>query len=186
MKALSIFFLVACLLVFARARSRFFKRSAGEDPGRKALARLGTIAGVLLPVNAIYPMGLTIPPQYELGIFSFLASFCLFYFSTRAHGSERPGIAYTLRAPSSLVYSGPYRFVRHPIYTAYILCWIGASLIGPTVGALLLTCAITYLYYKTVIFEEAVIEGSDLALEYQRYKEKTGMFVPRLRVPRVR
>ncbi len=177
---------VGCLVVFARARAKFFDRSAGGDSGRIALARMGTLSGILLPVNAIYPFWLIAPPMYAAGIILFLCSISLFYLSTKAHGNQRPGIAYSVRPPGSLVFHGPYRFVRHPIYTSYILCWTGALVIGPTVGALILVCTIIYMYYLTVRFEERVIDSSDLAEQYAMYKARTGMFFPVVRLARSR
>ena len=179
MKAICVVIFVACLIVFARARTRFFDRSGGGDAGRVILARVGTLAGVVLPVNAVYPVGLIAAPLYGLGFALFVASMLLFAFATRAHGDRRPGIAYSVRAPDFLVCRGPYRYVRHPIYSAYMLCWVGACMIGPTIVAFLLVGAMIYLYYLTVKFEEGVIEASDLAEEYRLYKMKAGMFLPR-------
>jgi protein-S-isoprenylcysteine O-methyltransferase Ste14 len=186
LKIFSVVLFVGCLVVFARARAKFFDRSAGEDRGRIALARMGTLAGILLPVNAVYPLWLIAQPMYGAGIALFVGSISLFYLSTRAHGKQRPGIAYSVRPPGSLVYHGPYRFVRHPIYTSYILCWFGSFLIGPTVGALALVGLIVYMYYLTVRFEEGVIDSSDLAEQYAMYKARTGMFFPVIRLSRSR
>lgn len=179
MKTIGILLLVLCLITFARARSRFFDRTAGEDPGRLVLARTGTIAGILLPINAAYPFYPVIAPSYVLGCLIFTISLALFFFSTGAHGDRRPGIAYSVRPPDYLVFRGPYRYIRHPIYTSYMLCWFGAWLIGPTVVAALLVGVIGYLYYRTVIFEERVIEESIYGEEYRRYKTRAGMFLPK-------
>ena len=44
--------------------------------------------------------------------------------------SPAPGFAFIEVQPSSLVVCGPYRLVRHPIYTSYLMAWIGGVVLG--------------------------------------------------------
>lgn len=80
----------------------------------------------------------------------------------------------------TLVTQGPYRWVRHPMYTAFVLifgglflltanCFIGASA-GFLYGAAMLI--------RTPREERLLIEA--FGDEYRRYMERTGRFLPKL------
>ena len=76
-----------------------------------------------------------------------------------------------------LVTSGLYRYVRHPLYTAYFLGFGGFTLL---VNQALLWLAFVVFVGLEVIrakAEERVL--SDTFVEYETYKRRTGMFLPR-------
>jgi protein-S-isoprenylcysteine O-methyltransferase Ste14 len=75
-----------------------------------------------------------------------------------------------------LVTTGPYRFIRHPIYTAVCLfCWVGIaanwSLIGALLGILLLIGGI-----GRMLCEEQLVVG--LYPEYRQYAQVTRRMIP--------
>ena len=76
-----------------------------------------------------------------------------------------------------LVTTGLYRYVRHPLYTAYFLGFGGFTLI---VNQPLLWLAFALFVGLEVIrakAEERVL--LDTFAEYEQYKRRTGMFLPR-------
>jgi protein-S-isoprenylcysteine O-methyltransferase Ste14 len=80
---------------------------------------------------------------------------------------------------STLVQSGPYRRMRHPIYSFQMVMLIGAALLLPTpvsVGILLLhfTCASIKASDEEKHLE--AVYGS----EYREYMNRSGRFFPRL------
>ena len=85
------------------------------------------------------------------------------------------------RAAHTLVTRGPYRWVRHPLYTVGLLLFLGFSLLsasGLILAALLVTFPILML--RTPNEEAHLIErfGDD----YRVYMRQTGAFLPRLRL----
>jgi protein-S-isoprenylcysteine O-methyltransferase Ste14 len=79
----------------------------------------------------------------------------------------------------SLVTTGPYRFARHPIYTAYALQYVGIWLGHPSVA---LASAVLVWFLFTLArmhYEEAVLEGT--FPEYSLYRAEVGAFAPRFR-----
>jgi protein-S-isoprenylcysteine O-methyltransferase Ste14 len=83
------------------------------------------------------------------------------------------------RKEHSLVTSGPYRWVRHPFYVAFVLGLTATAI----VLANWLVLAIGLLAFTLLVIrsrkEEANLElrfGDD----YRRYRERTGAFFPRL------
>lgn len=79
-----------------------------------------------------------------------------------------------------LVRSGPYRFVRHPIYTGLGLHFVGACLATGNfmliVGTLLVTVPSLYLRAKT---EERLLRDQ-FGAAYDAYAREVGMLVPLL------
>jgi protein-S-isoprenylcysteine O-methyltransferase Ste14 len=79
--------------------------------------------------------------------------------------------------PKALVTTGPYRYVRHPIYTANVVLLLGMSLLS---GTLLLIPNLLLLgvgYYRAAVQEESYL-STNLG-EYRGYRQRTGMFLPR-------
>lgn len=87
-------------------------------------------------------------------------------------------------APSStavLRVDGPYRFVRHPIYSGLLLLAVGLAVIAGTVLA-----AVTFLALFAMLSLKARFEERLLAERFPGYREyarRTPRFVPRLSRP---
>jgi len=77
-----------------------------------------------------------------------------------------------------LVTSGPYRFARHPIYTAYLLQYAGVLLLAPSIGFCLLLGAWLLLAWTRIRFEERLL--ASVFPEYVPYRARVGMFGPKL------
>jgi len=88
--------------------------------------------------------------------------------------------AVTVKVGHELVRTGPYRFVRHPIYTGLILALLGTALQRAQVRGLI---AIVLLYVgfkmKSKIEERAMI--STFGPAYDEYSRRTGAIIPKLR-----
>lgn len=78
-----------------------------------------------------------------------------------------------------LVTSGPYSFIRHPSYSAYIVCFIGLFLLIPSLVTALLIPGI-WGYYLIAKREEEMLLAH-FGDEYVKYRQRTGMFIPRIR-----
>jgi protein-S-isoprenylcysteine O-methyltransferase Ste14 len=94
-------------------------------------------------------------------------------------------IAFADDVPMHVVRSGPYRVVRHPFYTSYMLAYL-AGLIA-TASPLLIPVIVCMgtLYTRAASGEEAKFAASALRDEYAVYRHRTGRFTPRLRFVRV-
>ncbi len=78
----------------------------------------------------------------------------------------------------ALVDHGPYRYIRHPLYTGELVAALGIVLTRPSAAAflawLLLACLLAY----RVVHEEAVLERA--LPEYADYRRRTARLVPGL------
>ena len=85
----------------------------------------------------------------------------------------------TIKVDHSLVRSGPYRIVRHPIYTAVLGMYAGSALVSGELHALLGLALAAGAYARKVRIEEAVLAGF-FGKEYDDYRHATWALVPGL------
>jgi len=101
----------------------------------------------------------------------------LFYWIFRSLGKNVTKTV-AIRQEHSLVINGPYRWVRHPLYTAGFLSFIGLSLLSANWFILLmimLTFAI--LVMRTPVEEAKLIQR--FGDEYRQYMKETGRYFPK-------
>ena len=108
-------------------------------------------------------------------------SVLLFSWVFRSLGTNLTDTVVT-RAEHTLVTTGPYRWVRHPFYSAALLFVVAASLVSAnSYLALAGGLAGVLLAIRTRTEEAKLIERfSD---EYLAYRQRTGKFLPRLALP---
>lgn len=82
--------------------------------------------------------------------------------------------------PVSLVTRGPYRYVRHPFYTSYLIFWAGLALGAWSLWAIPVLLLMAGLYTVAARGEEAEFARTDMAGDYATYRARTGMFWPKL------
>lgn len=85
----------------------------------------------------------------------------------------------------ALVSSGPYRYIRHPIYSFQMVMLIGAFWLLPAVFSL----ALVFVHLICVLFKAADEEEyllKTLGDEYRQYLARTGRLFPRVLPPAAR
>jgi protein-S-isoprenylcysteine O-methyltransferase Ste14 len=83
--------------------------------------------------------------------------------------------------PPAVCDAGPYRYVRHPFYLSYMVAFVAVAAAFPSlivVGVCLLNIG---LFVYMALDDERVLLGSTLGADYQSYRGRVGMFVPRLK-----
>jgi protein-S-isoprenylcysteine O-methyltransferase Ste14 len=80
--------------------------------------------------------------------------------------------------PAGLVQTGAFRYVRHPMYLASILFYLGLAVSTLSLLALVLFVGIFVFHDYIASYEEKLLEAR-LGDEYREYKRKTGKWVPR-------
>ena len=94
-------------------------------------------------------------------------------------GTNWSGVV-SVKVGHELVRGGPYRWVRHPIYSGMILAMLGTALVRHQVRGLI---AVVLLYagfaIKSKIEEQAMT--ATFGPEYAHYASTTGAIIPRLR-----
>lgn len=82
-------------------------------------------------------------------------------------------------APKEIVTRGVYGWIRHPIYTANFLIFLGSFVISGSLVVLVMTVLLALIYRWTARKEEQVL--SQVFPNYGSYQRQTGMFAPPLR-----
>jgi len=103
--------------------------------------------------------------------------------AARAIGSNVTRTVVT-RNDHQLVTSGPYRYIRHPLYTAGLLLFVGLGLLAANIVILVLgVLAIVLVTLRLPQEEHHLIErfGDD----YRDYMRATGRYLPRIGANRV-
>jgi protein-S-isoprenylcysteine O-methyltransferase Ste14 len=99
----------------------------------------------------------------------------LFIWSVLARG--RYSTAWEMPENHKLVTWGPYRYVRHPSYLAYLILFAGLFLALLNMVAIPLLLAIPGYVHITAVEEELLTRRFGDA--YKQYQQKTGKFWPR-------
>ena len=98
----------------------------------------------------------------------------------RLHLGRLWSAAVTYKQGHRLVDSGPYRLVRHPIYTGFIMIYVGLAILCATVLALAGAVVMTVgLWLKARLEEQFLFEELGPVI-YGTYKTRTPMLVPRM------
>ena len=86
------------------------------------------------------------------------------------------GMPMTERAEPELITAGPYRFVRHPIYSGLFLALLGTVLVFNLVGLIIIAVLGVYFYYAASVEEKTLTLA--LPAAYPAYRARTKMLVP--------
>lgn len=166
----------ACFLAFTWAMFRHF-RSVGPMP--LGMRLMGAASGLTMAafVGSVLmgPLSKTWPATPILSIGS-LALFAWTICATRNAGFA---IAFAGAKPAVIMINGPFRYVRHPFYTSYLIFWLATCFA---------TASSVYWFGPTIILagyvlaargEEQLMSRGDLGTEYAGYASRTGMFLPK-------
>jgi protein-S-isoprenylcysteine O-methyltransferase Ste14 len=92
-------------------------------------------------------------------------------------GTNWSGVV-TLKEGHELIRSGPYRSIRHPIYTGILLALLGTAVaLGEVRG--LLAVAIVWISFYTKARREESFLAQEFGPGFAEHQRETGMFLPR-------
>jgi len=175
-RALVLAFSAMGFLAFTWAWRRHF-HSVGPMPLGMRLVGLISFVTVAAFIWSVIMMPL--PKTWLAAPILSIGSLALFIWTIRATRTAGFAVAFAAAQPLSLTVNGPFRYVRHPFYTSYIIFWLATCFattssvywFGPTI---LLAC-----YIVAARKEEQLMLRGDLGVRYADYASKTGMFLPR-------
>jgi protein-S-isoprenylcysteine O-methyltransferase Ste14 len=94
----------------------------------------------------------------------------------RLHLGRNWGMPTSQRVEPELVTSGPYRFVRHPIYSGLLIAVLGTALVDNLLGLIVVAVLIAYFYYCGIVEERNL--AATFPQAYPEYKSRTKMLIP--------
>lgn len=84
----------------------------------------------------------------------------------------------TLKAGHELVQKGPYRWIRHPIYTGILLAMVGTATIRGQLVGWIGTGIVLAGFYIKARREERFLSG-EFGASFKEHTKRTGMFLPK-------
>jgi protein-S-isoprenylcysteine O-methyltransferase Ste14 len=96
----------------------------------------------------------------------------------RYHLGEYWSARITIKVDHKLIDSGPYAYIRHPIYSGILLALIGTALAVGNWRGVIAFFLILAVYVLKARREESLLTR-ELGETYQEYKNRTGMLIPR-------
>jgi protein-S-isoprenylcysteine O-methyltransferase Ste14 len=109
------------------------------------------------------------------GLILCLAGFSLAVWA-RVHLGRNWGMPMSLKEGHELVTTGPYRYVRHPIYSGMLLAILGSALATGRVWLVLFVAMAIYCVYSARTEEGLMLQ--QFPEEYTRYKKRTKAIIP--------
>src|SRR5437773_9847394 len=92
-------------------------------------------------------------------------------------GANWSGVV-TLKEGHELIRTGPYRNIRHPIYTGILLALLGSPITFGDARALL-AVSIAWLPFYIKARREVLFLSQEFGPGFAEHKQRTGMFLPR-------
>jgi protein-S-isoprenylcysteine O-methyltransferase Ste14 len=166
-----------CFAAFSWAVQGHFRATGAMPLGMKITS------GLSLALFALFAWHLHngAAAAWPLAIALFTGSLATFAGAILASRATPPTLAFDSDAPFFLLAEGPYRYVRHPFYLAYVLFWTGTAVATPGLAGWLAPVVMTALYAEAATREERKFANSEMAATYAAYQAQAGMFWPRAR-----
>lgn len=109
--------------------------------------------------------------------FTVQAGSALFYFWTKQYLGRFWSSAVAIMKDHQLVRSGPYRLIRHPLYTGMLGMFIGTVIISGQYHALIGAGLGVYAYWRKIRIEERALSEA-FGAEYDDYKRHASALIP--------
>jgi protein-S-isoprenylcysteine O-methyltransferase Ste14 len=184
MSSLQVVSVVAFLLCFGSftwALQGGFFTSTGTKNFGITLTRLFGLFFMLLHLAVLILTPTTQLALGTIGTLLYLGALLLFWSAIAANWKRPLALAFTREAPHHLTATGPYRYIRHPFYTSYLLGWLAGYFATGNAWTLAAPLVMGVLYVLAARSEERLFLKSGLATNYESYKREAGMFLPNLK-----
>lgn len=151
--------------------------SAKASTGRRRAVGLPVFLGAFLLLRVVHGESLAIQSSVlkGVGLAVVLLGLGLAVWA-RVYLGRNWGMPMTQRAEPELVTSGPYRFVRHPIYSGILLATLGTALAVNLFWLVALASIGAYFVYSARVEERNMVESFPEA--YPSYRAHTKMLIP--------
>jgi uncharacterized membrane protein len=175
----------ALWIVFWWIRAAGVKRTLHREPLSSRAAHFipMLIAGLLLMAprrpddRFLFARFVTDSPSLDdLGALMVIAGLSFAVWARVHLGSNWSGRV-SVKENHELICTGPYRWVRHPIYTGLLLAILGTALAVGEWRGLLATAAMVVSFWRKLRLEEAVMRET-FGDAYRQYCEQTAALIP--------
>ncbi len=179
MKAVELFFAIAWAAFWIYWLAAAFSMKKGRVPWSRELrfrAVIAVIVILLIRFGAFRNHGQNTDPwRAGLGIVLFVLGLG-FAIWARVHIGRNWGTPMTQKNEPELVTSGPYRLVRHPIYSGILVAGVGTAVALSWLWLIAVALVGFYFVYSATVEERYLSE--QVPDTYPAYRNSTKMLVP--------
>jgi len=177
---LFLLFFVLGFFYFVLAGARTFERDDSDD----FASGLGQFSFLCTGALATWFIGRGMTIYLWNGsaaVLLMVAALALYEWARGTIRNRKFHIAWSGDVPDTVCDSGPYRFVRHPVYLAYMLAFLAMAIALPSIWSAAILLFNMALFSHAAITDERSIAESPLAADYAAYRKRVGMFLPRFK-----
>ena len=162
--------MVHLIPTIAGAVMLFFTHASPDDPSLQ----------IMNPQRALFEplQAWRMPEEAAWVCFALVIVGCLFAWWARIHLGQLWSGSITLKSDHRVVDTGPYRLVRHPIYTGLILAAVATAAEKATYLALAGAALIAFGFWIKALFEERFLRAELGREAYDAYARRTPMLIP--------
>lgn len=167
---------LVCFLSFAWGMAIHFRRVGQSSPAMFATGAIAVISAILETANFcrrrfLFP---------DVAVVLYGMSAMLFWSAVVVTRGKMAACGQGV-VSRCLVKQGPYRYIRHPFYTAYNLAWLAGFMASGWWAAAIVAVVMAVIYECFARTEERAFLCTPLAQAYNEYKQQAGRYLPRLR-----
>ncbi|HEY1182214.1 MAG TPA: hypothetical protein VGE56_07925 [Rhodocyclaceae bacterium] len=160
------------------AMKQRYRRPEGSRSYLRAIYLFGTVA-TLATLAALGHLDASSLASVSIATALYLASLLLLVWTLRADGGGEVAYALAIGIPADSANIGPYRYIRHPLYTAQLLTWFAGPLAVQQSVLFLPLLVMGWLYDRRATLEEQELLKHPLVADgYLRYLRDVGKFIP--------
>jgi protein-S-isoprenylcysteine O-methyltransferase Ste14 len=131
---------------------------------------------VEIPVRGLGRFMPVFPLIMAAGVVVEAVGLCVAIWARRHLGRNWSG-EITIKVEHQLIRSGPYRSLRHPIYTGLLAMYVGPALVTGEWLALIGVAMAAFAYWRKIRLEETALEAA-FGADYDAYRRETWALVP--------
>ena len=172
---------VAFSLYWEIAAKNAAPAKSSESKGSRAVHVFLVNAAVLLEIAPIRGLGRFLPAS-SLIMTAGLAVEAVGLFLTiwaRRHLGRNWSGEITIKVDHQLIRSGPYKLLRHPIYTGLLTMYAGIAIVTGEWLAIIGFAMVAFAYWRKIRLEEANLKVA-FGAEYDAYRRATWALLPGL------
>jgi protein-S-isoprenylcysteine O-methyltransferase Ste14 len=154
---------------------------SSESPVSRGLHVFLTNAALLLAIVPIRGLGRFLPASSPIMTFGLIVEATGLFLAiwARRHLGRNWSGEITIKVEHQLIRSGPYRLLRHPIYTGLLTMYAGTALVTGEWLALVGLGVAIFAYWRKIRLEEAILDAA-FGADYDTYRKQTWVLIPGL------
>jgi protein-S-isoprenylcysteine O-methyltransferase Ste14 len=156
--------------------ARTFSIVQGHPPPRRSQLISLSFVAMLIGSRSV----LLRTPLVIAGCIGLSSALALFEWARRSIRGRYFSYIFSDDAPAALVTAGPFAYVRNPFYSSYLLSIVSVAVMLPSLVRWAIAAGMVGYFTAAARHEERKFSTSPFAAEYEKYRQMTGRFIPRL------